>query len=156
AIGTTFLRASLLPETHTAPVEDLLRRYVDVRLAYQPLAGDQVQLAEGLRLSSDLQRQLWQHAVGSAKEAPNPMVATFVNAPNETLDAEAERLAAARNSIPGTVWFLLLTVAALGCLASSYGAGGERVRSAFSSLVFPLLVAVVITLIFDIADPRRG
>ena len=32
AIGTTFLRASLLPEAHQAPVEDLLRRYLDLRL----------------------------------------------------------------------------------------------------------------------------
>jgi hypothetical protein len=33
AIGTTFLRASLLPEAHRAPVEDLLRRYVEARPA---------------------------------------------------------------------------------------------------------------------------
>lgn len=51
---------------------------------------------------------------------------------------------------------LLLIVAALGSVTSSYAAGADGVRSGFSSLVFPLLVAVVIALVFDLADPRRG
>jgi hypothetical protein len=72
AIATTFLRASLLPEAHRAPVEDLLRRYVELRLTWQPLAGDSVKLAEGLRLSAEIQRHLWQHAVVAAHEAPTP------------------------------------------------------------------------------------
>ena len=32
SIGTTWLRASLLPEADRAPVKDLLRRFVDVRV----------------------------------------------------------------------------------------------------------------------------
>jgi hypothetical protein len=154
-VGSTFLRASLLSEEHTAPVEDLLRRYVEVRLTFQPLAGDPAQLAEGLRLSADIQHQLWDHAVVAARESPTPIVATFVNTLNDTIDVEAERLAAGRNRVPGTVWLLLLTVASLGCITGSYAAGAEGERSAFSSFVLPLLVAVVITLIFDIADPSR-
>ncbi len=156
AIGTTFLRASLLPEAHRAPVEDLLRRYVEARLTFQPLAADPVKLAEGLRVSADIQRQLWQHAVAVAREMPTPIVATFIITLNETIDAEAERIAAGRDRIPGTVWLLLLTVASLGCITSSYIAGADGARSVFSSIVFPLLVAVVIILIFDLADPRRG
>jgi hypothetical protein len=156
AIGTTFLRASLLPAAHTAPVEDLLRRYVEVRLTFQPQANDPAKLAEGLRLSAALQGQLWQHAVAAASETPTPIVATFINTVNETIDVEAERLAAGRNRIPGSVWVLLLTVAALGCITSSYTSGADGARSAFSGIVLPLLVSVVITLIFDLADPRRG
>jgi hypothetical protein len=98
----------------------------------------------------------WDHAVAAARESPTPIVATFVNTLNDTIDVEAERLAAGRNRVPGTVWLLLLTVASLGCITGSYAAGAEGERSAFSSLVLPLLVAVVITLIFDIADPSRG
>ena len=75
---------------------------------------------------------------------------------NETIDTEAERLAAARDHIPGSVWLLPLTVASLGCITSSYASGAEGERSAFSGIVLPFLVAVVITVIFDLADPRRG
>jgi hypothetical protein len=128
AIGTTFLRASFLPDAHRVPVEDLLRRYVDLRLRYQPVAGDPVQLAEGLRLSAGIQRQLWEQAVASARETPTPIVATFINALNETIDTEAERLAAARNTVPGAVWLLLLAVASLG-VSDEHLRRGRRPRA---------------------------
>ena len=51
---------------------------------------------------------------------------------------------------------LLLTVAAFGCLTTSYVSGEEGSRSAFSSLVLPVLVAIVVVLIFDIANPHKG
>lgn len=156
AIGTTFLRAALLPEAHTAPVEDLFRRYVEVRLKYQPLADDPAKFAEGARLSADIQRQLWQHAVAASRESPTAIVASFVSALNETIDSEAERIAAMRNRIPGSVWLLLLIVASLGCLTSSYAAGAHGRRTAFSTAVLPLLITVAMTLIFDLANPRQG
>src|SRR5262249_4557092 len=82
--------------------------------------------AEGLRLSADIQRELWQHAERAAKEAPTPIVATFVTSLNETIDSEAERLAVGRHRVPGAVWLLLFTVASLACGSSGYfaGAGG--------------------------------
>lgn len=156
AIGTTFLRADLLPEAHRAPVQNLLRRYVDLRLRYQPLASDPAKLAEGLRESATLQSELWRHATVAAEESPTPIVATFINALNDTIDTEAERLAASRNRIPAAVWLLLLIVASLGCLLSSYAAGAHGTRTAFSSVVLPLLIAIVMTLIFDLANPRKG
>jgi hypothetical protein len=156
AIGTTFLRADLLPDAQQAPVQDLLRRYVDVRLRYQPLSADPVMLAEGLRMSADIQNQLWHQATSAARTAPSPLVATFITALNETIDTDAERVAASRNRIPSAVWLLLLIVASLGCLLSSYAAGAYGTRTAFSSLVLPLLIAVVMTLIFDLANPHKG
>jgi hypothetical protein len=129
---------------------------VDVRLKYQPLADDPVKLAEGLRLSAGIQAELWGHAAAASRESPTAMVATFINALNETIDTEAERLAASRNRVPGSVWLLLLVVASIGSFTSGYGAGAQGARSAFSSLVLPVLIAVVITLIADVASPRRG
>jgi hypothetical protein len=41
-------------------------------------------------------------------------------------------------------------------LTSSYSAGAQGVRFLFSSLLLPLLIAVVLTLIADIASPYRG
>jgi len=156
AIGTTFLRAALLPEAHVAPVEDLLRHYVELLLKYAPLAKDPAKLAQGLRVFADIQVVLWEHAVAASKASPTPIVATFINALNETIDTEAERVAARQNRVPGSVWLLLLIVASLGCLTSSYSAGAQGVRFLFSSLLLPLLIAVVLTLIADIASPYGG
>ena len=68
ALGTTHLRASLLPDAHQAPVKDLLRRYVDVRLKYWPLVDDPAQFDEGRRLVGEIQAHL-EHATEAAKEA---------------------------------------------------------------------------------------
>jgi len=155
AIGTTFLRAALLPEAHGAPVEDLLRRYVALLLKYQPLSKDPVLLAEGLRLLEGIRAELWAQAVAASKASPTPSVATFITTLNETIDTEAERVAAMRNRVPGSVW-LLHIVASLGCLTSSYSTGAQGARFPFSSILLPLLIAVVITLIADIASPYRG
>ena len=156
AIGTTYLRASLLPEPHVKPVEDLLRRYVDVRLDYYPKVMDPAWFAEGMAKSAAIQKELWRHATEASREAPTPITATFVNALNDTIDTEAERVEAGRAKIPAAVWFLLLTVAGFGCLTSSYVSGEEGSRSTFSSVVLPVLISIVVVLIFDIANPHKG
>jgi hypothetical protein len=156
ALGTTYLRASLLPDSHHAPVRDLLRRYVDIRLKYWPLIDDPVKFDEGKRLVEGLQVELWKHASEAAREAPNDITATFIESLNETIDTDAERIAAMRADIPGGVWFLLILVAAFGCATTSFGAGAHGVRSKLGSVFLPLLIAVVIVLIFDISHPRVG
>lgn len=156
AIGTTYLRASLLPEAHVKPVQDLLRRYVDLRLDSYPKIVDPAAFASAMAKSAALQQELWRHATEASRAAPTPITATFVNALNETIDTEAERVEAGRAKIPAAVWFLLLTVAAFGCLTTSYVSGEEGSRSIFSSLVLPALVAIVMVLIFDIANPHKG
>jgi hypothetical protein len=156
AIGTTHLRASLLPEAHEAPVKELLQRYVDVRLKYWPLVDDPAKFAEGTRLIGDMQAELWKHADEAAKEAPNDITATFIEALNETFDNDAKRIAAMRAGIPGGVWLLLVIIAAFGCATTSYAAGAEGARSKLGSVFLPLLITVVIVLIFDISHSRVG
>ena len=113
---------------HQAPVKDLLRRYVDLRLKYWPLVDDPAKLAEGMRLGGEIKAELWKHATEAAKEAPNDITATFIESLNETIDTDAERIAAMRAGIPGGVWLLLIMVAAFGCVTTSYGAGAEGAR----------------------------
>ena len=84
------------------------------------------------------------------------MTATFITTLNETIDLQASRLAASRNHVPDAVWLLLMIVAGCGAWASGYGSGTVGHRSVFSQGVFPLLIAVVITLIADIDRPLRG
>src|SRR5262245_17794876 len=57
AIGTTYLRAAMLPEPHREAIRTLLREYTDVRLeAVQP-----GKLDESIRRSKELQARLWSH-----------------------------------------------------------------------------------------------
>ena len=155
AIGTSWLRAGLLPEAHRVPVKSLLRRYVDVRLKYEALSSDPGKLTEGLRISAELQNELWQHAEAAAN-TPTPITTTFITALNEVIDIDAERIAAARNRIPTGVWMLLVFVAGFGCFTTSYGSGAHGARSIFTNLSLPILITIVITLIFDLTHARQG
>lgn len=156
ALSTAYLRASLLPDAHQAPVKELLRRYVDLRLKYWPLVDDPAKFAEGTRLIGEVQSQLWKHATEAAKEAPTDITATFIESLNEAIDTDAERIAAMRAGIPPGVWLLLVLVATFGCVTTSYGAGAEGARSQLGSVFLPLLITVVIVMIFDISHARLG
>jgi len=155
-VGTTWLRASLLPEAHTAPVRDLLRRYVETRLKYHALSDDPAKLAEGLGLCADIEAELWKHATSVAQQAPNNISGLFVTTLNQMIDTDAERLAAIRATIPSGVWLLLLAVAASGCFVAGYHSGTQGVRTKLGSVFQPLIYTVVILLIYDLAHPRAG
>ena len=106
AIGTTWLRAGLLPEARRDEARQLLNDFVDVRLRIHALAHEPVQLDEGLRRSAEIESKLWQFAEASASEAPTAVTATFVATLNQLIDTDAERVAAARNQIPTGVWLI--------------------------------------------------
>jgi hypothetical protein len=156
AIGTTYLRSSLLPGGHQAPVRELLRRYVDIRVKYSPLVDDPAKLNELFIVGTEIQTELWKHTSESAKEGPTDITATFIEALNATIDVDAERVAAMRADIPGGVWLLLLMVASFGCVTTNYQSGADGVRSKLASIFLPLLIAVVIILIFDLSHSRVG
>jgi hypothetical protein len=154
-IRTAWLRGGLLPDAHRQAVRDLLRGYVDVRI-FPKGREDPRLLAEELRRSVEMQFELWQHAESAALEAPNDMTATFVESLNDMIDAGTARIAAARNRIPFGVWLILMVVAVVGCSTIGYGAGASGVPSPLRNLLLPLLVSVVILLIVDLTNERRG
>lgn len=156
AIGTTYLRAELLPESHQKEVGNLLRQYVDVRLDFYQAGASKPKQAEAERAAARIQSELWKHAVASGKEAPTAMVAAFINALNETIDLDATRMDSLRNHIPGAMWLLVLAMAACGSYANGYGTGASGVRSLFTNVLLPLVIAVAITLIADLDRPRGG
>jgi len=156
AIGTAYLRAGLLPEAHQEPARELFRRFVDVRVRTQAVSDDPSALAAGLRECAAIETELWRHAEAAGKEAPTAMTATFINALNEMIDTDAERVTAGRNRIPNGVWFLLLLVAASGCFISACESGAKGSRSPFTGLLLPLLICVVIVLIFDLMHTHQG
>jgi hypothetical protein len=156
AIGATWLRAGLLPETRRDEARRLLSDFVDVRLRTHTLARDPIQLVEGLWRSAEIESKLWQHAEASAREAPTAVTATFIATLNQLIDTDAERVAAARNQIPAGVWLILTAVAGTSCWTSAYAAGHDGVRSIFTSVLLPLTVILVLLLIFDLTHERQG
>jgi hypothetical protein len=156
SIGTTWLRADFLPEPHKQEVRNLLIRYTQLKVDYFDAKSDRAALTGSRREIAKIQSQLWDHANIVAANVPTPITASFIVTLNEMIDLDSTRKAAIINQVPGAVWILLLVLAVCGAWASSYGGGTAGIRSSFNQYVFPILIAVVITLIADIAQPRRG
>src|SRR4051794_35102066 len=71
SIGTAYLQAALLSESHQDAVKkNVLRRYVDARLDFYNAGGDKAKQTAAEQAAAKLQAELWRHAVAAAKEAP--------------------------------------------------------------------------------------
>lgn len=153
AIGTTFLRASMLPEGRDE-VRHLLRDYVDVRL--NALLGGNI--GEGIRRSEDIQNQLWARAVTVAEKNSNSIVVgLFVQSLNQVIDLHAQRVQAGlRNRIPGAIWLVLFAVAALSLAAMGYHSGLAGSNRSLAVFAVAFTFSAVIGLIADLDRPREG
>jgi hypothetical protein len=152
AIGTTRLRAEMLPEPSRARVRELLRQYIDSRVQYSR-AGPPEERQQPLRRSQEIQSELWQEARAAAQQSPNPISSLFVASLNEAFDLREKRFAALENRIPGSIWFMLVTIAVLTCLTVGYA---HTSRLSYSMVVPPLMIAIVMMLIADLDTSRSG
>lgn len=154
AIGTTYLRAQMLPETHRGEVSKLLREYVDVRIS--GATPDEVDAA--LLKSQAIQTQLWTHATAVAEQSPDSLpVSLFVQSLNEVIDLHSERvLIGIRSRIPLVIWTLLLLLALLGVMSVGYQAALTETRRSPIMLALVLAFTIVMALIADLDRGHAG
>ncbi|MBI1737687.1 MAG: hypothetical protein HYR58_00380 [Acidobacteria bacterium] len=153
AIGTTSLRAQMLPEPARSKSHDLMREYVDARLKFfeAGLHAEKLQAAD--LGAKQLQNELWKQSVAAAQLSPTPITALFAQSLNQMIDLSEERLAALENRIPSSIWLMLVLISLLTCL--TVGCSLRR-RFVLSMLVTPLMIAIVMALIADLDSPRSG
>ena len=153
AIGTTYLRAGMLPE-RGEEVRRLLQEYVSTRLE----AVQSGKLAEGIQRSEMIQQQVWTVAETVAQKNPNSIVVgLFVQTLNEMIDLHAKRLQAGlRSRIPGAIWLGLFAVAALSLATMGYHAGLSGTRRSLAIVAVAVTFSVVIELIADLDRPTEG
>jgi hypothetical protein len=153
AIGTTYLRAGMLSE-QVEQVRSLLRDYVGARLD----AVRSGNVAQGIRRSENIQKQLWAAAETVGEKNPNSIVVgLFVQSLNEMIDLHAKRVQAGiRSRIPGAIWVGLFAVAVLSLSAMGYLAGLAGARRSLAVLAVAVAFSVVIELIADLDRPQEG
>lgn len=156
SIGTTWLRTDFLPGPYKGQVRELLIHYTQLKITDFDSTNDGEELAPADKQKAEIHTKLWQNASDASVERNTPVLATFITSLNETIELDSLRKAALRNHVPVAVWLLLLLVAGCGAWASGYGSGTGGSRSIFNQFLFPLLIAVVITLIADIDRAHKG
>lgn len=158
AIGTTFLRAQLLPSSVRSDAQRLLQSYVDLRVQASTISLDKEADREVLLFDANqILDALWGCARRAAEEDPNPVTSgLFIQSLNETIDAYGERDAAVRRHVPEVILFLLFGTFVMtgGVVGYAAGVAGHR-PSAVSYLLVGLIVVLTFVII-DLDRPRRG
>jgi hypothetical protein len=158
AIGTTYLRAQLLPVGMRDEVQASIRQYLDLRIQ-----EGRVDFAYAVKLESLLDQaklteaQLWSLAAKAAEQdARSVPIGLFIQSLNDLIDASDTRQAANNRHVPEVVILLMFATVVIttGTLGYASGVAGHRVTLA--AFVLALLIALVVYLIIDLDRPRRG
>jgi len=157
AIGTTFLRARMLPEPQRTQASKLLKEYVDTRIRARTPGATAETVEEAIRRSEQLQDELWTYAVAAAEKAPNDITGLFVESLNQTIDLHATRvMVAIRSRVPLVIWVVLMGLAMLGMGAVGYQSGMAASKLSPAMLAMVFAFATTAYLIVDLDRPSEG
>lgn len=153
SIGTTYLRASTLPQPYRDHSKQLLREYVDTRLALDNVGVNASRLNEALSRGKHIQEDLWLDAATVAQNDRTAISAVYINSLNETIDLHEKRVVASEDRVPQPVWLLIISVS----LIAVFTRGLTLTARFWPTLIFiPVTIAVVVALIADLDAPSRG
>jgi hypothetical protein len=154
AIGTEFVRASVLPPADAAVARGLLKEYLRQRILFYTI-DDPAWLRRIDWDTARLQRDLWASVQKAATAEPTPVAALALQGMNDVLNSQGYTQASWWNRIPGAAWTLMIIIAMSSSIMVGYTARRpwSKVKWYF---IFPLIISSSFLLIADIDSPRGG
>lgn len=155
AIGTAFLRAGFLNESAVDTSRNLLREYVEVRLAPRT---DPTLIDSALARSGEIHARLWdvvEDTVQSGKESAT--MALYANAINSVIDVHTLRTTAGGRRLPAGLVLVLYFTYALSFLLLGIASSddGKRIPP-LSLILFTMVFVATMILILDLNRPQSG
>jgi len=153
AIGTTYLRAQLLPEPHRARMTDILVRYTDNRILLAEAGPEK--MSPFLATNDVLITDMWA-ATASAFDAIKTLdfSSAYLDSVNAVIDLDASRKTARAARVPAEVFVVLFIYLFVTAGVLGYVLKGKRGRM---SAVFLLgLLTLSLLLIIDVDRPLVG
>jgi hypothetical protein len=152
AIGTEYLRADLLPADDAAYLRDLLKKYLDLRIAFYEANGAS-RIEQISTDTTNLQNELWRTVLPAASAHQTPIVSLAVAGMNEVLNSQGYTQAAWWNRLPAGAWAIMALIA----IATNVLLGfSERRKGIVLLLILPVIISTAFLLIADIDSPRGG
>lgn len=153
AIGTAYLRAGYLGEPYRTEARNLLREYLDLRLA----ALDPAKIVTAISRTEQIHGQLWKSAEAIARESPTSMTSLYVSGLNEVRELRNERInVSLRMRLPPTVLLGVYIVALFALFLVGMQSGYVEKRSRIALLILVLILSVVFILIVDLDHAQEG
>jgi hypothetical protein len=157
AVGTTYLRAQLLPEPARTSASHALIAYIDARREFFAAGPDIAAVEKADARTGALQTQIWNILTPVLAAQPQATInPAILQTTNETFDLASSDRAALDARVPLTILRTLVIYALISAIimGSVLAASGRR-HLIVSATVF-VLVALAISLILDIDRPRSG
>lgn len=158
-LGTAWLRLDALPAATQPPLRDLMRRYVDGRLAAYAMVHEHgpTKALAALAEANALQGPIWTQAV-AACAAPEGQRVTMLVLPalNAAFDTAEARSAVTRFHPPAAIFVLLFVLALLCAVLVGWGLAGAASPHLLHRLAFAAVVALTVGVTLDIEYPRLG
>ncbi len=152
AIGTEYLRADLLHGDGGTHLRELLKKYIDLRIAFYE-AGDARLAKEIGEKTAGLQGELWAAVLPATASQPTPTVALAAAGMNDLINSQGYTQAAWWNRIPTGAWAMMALMAISCNLLIGYS---ERRKGELFLYVLPVIVSISFFLIADLDSPRGG
>jgi len=155
AIGDFFTCATLLPGPERAELQKALRAYaqdeLDAMRDYLPDAERRQVLAESAKAHTAMTE-----TVSRAIEHGTPIALSLTNTLNNVTSTHASRTADYEERLPWPVQILLLASASAAAFLVGRQQGLAAKKCVAGTISFILLVSLVIFVIKDLSQPRRG
>jgi hypothetical protein len=133
-----------------------LRAYVPLRIV-TPDTLPSGEILELVTRSDAITAELWTIAEDLARAESSDVLAIYIEALNDTIDVNEERIIAGLYArVPETVIALLIIGSVLTLGMVGYGAGLTRRRSPLTAIVMIVVLGAVITLVVDLDRPQAG
>lgn len=153
ALANAFQRTSLLANAGTqAHAQVLLDKYLAARIQFYEAPDEEQRSA--LRMQSiQLQTKMWQFVSEVAKQAPNPLSMSLVEACNQLYITQQKTMASWRHQIPVAAWLILIVFGVCSNFLIGYHMrGGNRAWP----LVVPFVTALALFMVSEIDVPGKG
>jgi len=146
AIGTSYLRTSILPEKQKQEIRKYYREYVNILV--QDLTSEQ-EVRTALKKMSKLHILIWSQTATLAKEdMDSELRSLFTASVNTVIDIAGERKTVGLVfRIPSVIWISLFLLAGLGMFSIGYQTGTHGSRRVMDLPVLAAAFALVIVMI---------
>lgn len=156
-IGTTWLRLDLAPEPQRDVLRQLMRDYVDQRLALYRDASSGVANPQILQRLQELQTRIWSELQAGIRADPSvPLAQTLMPSINDMFDIATTRLMATKQHPPLAIYVMLLILVLVSAFLAGFGQAKASRQSMLHLLGFAATTTVALYLILDLEYPRLG
>lgn len=154
AVGTAYLRAGFLNEPDLTKSRNLLREYVEIRLA---AASDPAEMEFALMRSEEIHDELWTIVEDNFRQGKDSDIfGLYVESVNEVIDVATLREVAVNLRLPRLVGIMVYAAMLLSFLLVGVANSADGERDFAAMLLFSLAFVAVFMIIVDLDRPQQG